>query len=167
MLSFVKQTAGPADYWTSFFPGIIVFGLGMSLTVAPLTATVMGSVSDQFSGTASGINNAMTRIANVFANAIFGALAVLFFSGAMQGEIQQIHLNPTEKTAVIAQAANLGNAKVPLGINPKDKAVIEKAYHQSFISAYAKVMQICAGLGFLGALMAVVFIKNDAVKKGS
>src|SRR6202000_1634888 len=54
IFSFVKQTSGPADYWTTFFPGILVFGLGMSFTVAPLTAAVMGSVSDHLSGTASG-----------------------------------------------------------------------------------------------------------------
>src|ERR1700709_1610247 len=103
-LSFVKQTAGPSAYFTTFFPGILVFGFGMSITVAPLTAAVMGSVSDHFSGTASGINNGLTRIANVFANAIFGALAVLFFSGALQSEINNIPIVTKEKQEVMAQA---------------------------------------------------------------
>jgi EmrB/QacA subfamily drug resistance transporter len=165
ILSFVKQTNGPSEYWTTFFPGIVVFGLGMSFTVAPLTAAVMGSVSDHFSGTASGINNALTRISNVFANAIFGALAVLFFAGALQGEIKNIALNPKEKQEVAAQTANLGNAKVPANINSKQKAEIEKAYHASFIHAYANIMRISAGLGFLGALMSVAFVRNSAVKK--
>ncbi|MDB5134916.1 MAG: family efflux transporter permease subunit [Mucilaginibacter sp.] len=165
ILSFVKQTNGPADYWTTFFPGILVFGLGMSFTVAPLTATVMGSVSDHFSGTASGINNALTRIANVFANAIFGALAVLFFAGALQGEIKNLPLNAKEKQSVKAEAVNLGNAKVPAGISAKDKVAIELYYHASFIHAYANIMRISAGLGFLGALMSVVFVRNSAVKK--
>jgi MFS family permease len=165
ILSFIKQTAGPSDYWTSFLPGVLVFGLGMSLTVAPLTATVMGSVSDHFSGTASGINNAMTRISNVFANAIFGALAVLFFSGAMQGDLDKLPLNPKDKKAVTEQAANLGNAKVPKGIDASNSKMIETAYHNSFISAYGNIMRICAGLGFMGALMSVVFIRNSAVKK--
>ena len=84
LLSFVGQTNGPSDYWTTFFPGILVFGLGISFTVAPLTAAVMDPVDDRYSGTASGINNAISRISNVFANAVFGALAVLFFSGALQ-----------------------------------------------------------------------------------
>lgn len=90
LLSFVQQTKGPSGYWTSFFPGILVLGLGMSLTVAPLTSTVMGSVSDHFSGTASGVNNAISRIANVFVNAIFGALAVLLFSAATQQQLKEL-----------------------------------------------------------------------------
>ena len=164
ILSFVKQTAGPGDYWTTFLPGVIVFGLGMSFTVAPLTAAVMGSVDDHFSGTASGVNNAMTRIANVFANAIFGALAVMFFSGALQKEITAVPLKPKEKQEIMASAKDLGNAKVPKGLADNDKKAIEKAYHESFISAYAKIMRISSGLAFLGALMAFVFIRNKAIK---
>jgi EmrB/QacA subfamily drug resistance transporter len=163
ILSFIKQTAGPSNYWTTFFPGIIVFGLGISFTVAPLTAAVMGSVSDHFSGTASGVNNAVTRIANVFANAIFGALAVLFFAGALQGNIKTIKLNTQQKQEITAQSADLGNAKVPKGTN--NNKAITQAYHESFISAYANIMRISAGLGFLGALMAVGFIRDKAVKK--
>ncbi|MDB5110774.1 MAG: family efflux transporter permease subunit, partial [Mucilaginibacter sp.] len=163
LLSFIKQTNGPSAYWTTFFPGVIIFGLGMSFTVAPLTATVMGSVTDRFSGTASGINNAITRIANVFANAIFGALAVLFFSGALQNQLKKVPVNAKEKQEVMIQAVNLGNAKVPANIS--NKPLIEKVYHESFINAYGKIMRISAALGFMGALMAFVFIKNSAVKK--
>lgn len=165
ILSLVKQTHGAADYWTTFFPGILVFGLGMSFTVAPLTATVMGSVSDHFSGTASGINNAMTRIANVFANAIFGALAVVFFSGALQGEIKNMPIDPSQKQEVMRQSANLGNAKMPKDIDAGNKKAIEKAYRAGFIVAYANIMRLSAGLGFLGALMSFLFIRNKAVKK--
>jgi EmrB/QacA subfamily drug resistance transporter len=160
ILSFVKQTAGPGDYWTTFFPGVLVLGLGMSFTVAPLTTAVMTSVSDHFSGTASGINNAMTRISGVFANAIFGALAVLFFAGVLQKEIQPLKLDAKEKQSIMKQANNLGNANVPKASGDQHAAEIEKAYHNSFISAYGKIMKISAGLGYLGALMSVVFIKK-------
>ncbi|WP_448702429.1 MFS transporter [Mucilaginibacter sp. AW1-3] len=166
ILSFIGQTHGAADYWTTFFPGILVFGFGMSITVAPLTAAVMGSVSEHFSGTASGVNNAMSRISGVFANAIFGALAVLFFAGALQNQIKAMPLNADAKQTVMAQVVNLGNAHVPSNIPAREKAEIEKSYHQSFIAAYANIMRISAGLGFLGALMAVGFIRNSGVKKG-
>lgn len=165
ILSFIKQTSGPSDYWITFFPGILVLGLGMSLTVAPLTATVMSSVSNHFSGTASGINNAMTRIAGVFANAIFGALAVLFFTGALQKQIDHTQLPAQDKQLVLMQAANLGNAKVPPGISAAEKPAIETAYHTSFIAAYAYIMRISAALGFLGAFMAFIFINNKAIKE--
>jgi len=165
LLSFVKQTAGPSQYWTTFFPGIIVFGLGMSFTVAPLTATVMTSVSDHLSGTASGVNNALTRISNVFANAIFGALAALLFAGSLQNQLQTIRLDAKVKQSVIKEAVNLGNASVPKEVEPEYKTTIIKSYRESFITAYSGIMKISAGLGFLGALTAVIFIRTKTLKK--
>jgi len=160
LLSLVKQTKGASAYWTTFFPGVLVFGLGMSLTVAPLTATVMGSVKEHFSGTASGINNAITRISNVFANAVFGALAVLFFSAALQAEVKNLSLTSQEKQLVLSEAVNLGNAKVPVQLENTNAAGIERSYHDSFISSYEKIMRISSGLGFMGALMSFFFIRN-------
>ncbi|KAI9449147.1 drug resistance transporter, EmrB/QacA subfamily [Russula earlei] len=165
LLAFVKQTSGAGAYWTTFFPGLLVFGLGMSFTVAPLTAAVMGSVDDRFSGTASGVNNAISRICNVFANAIFGALAVLFFTGTMQKQLDKTSLPEQEKKSIMAQVANLGNAKVPAELSPANKTVIEQYYHNSFIDAYHNIMLIAAVLCFAGALMSAIFIKNIAVKK--
>jgi len=120
----------------------------------------MRSVSDQLSGVASGINNAVTRISNVFANAIFGALAVLLFAGALESKINKISLGTEEKKVVIGQAVNLGNARAPDGIDGRAKMMIGRAYRESFIHTYAFIMRLSAGLAFLGALMAVFFIKN-------
>ena len=164
LLSFVKQTVGFSEYWSSFFPGILVFGLGMSFTVAPLTTTVMGSVANHFSGTASGVNNAISRIAGVFANAIFGALAILLFTTFLQKAIVHLPLSPQTRQAVMYQAVNLGDATVPKTINAVTHAFIEKQYKNGFLAAYAVVMRICALLAFLGAFMSVMFIKNEAVK---
>jgi len=160
LLSFTGQTNGPSDYWTSFFPGILVFGLGMSLTVAPLTTAVMRSVEDEYSGIASGVNNAMTRISNVFANAIFGALAVLLFTGSLSNKLGRLSLDEKSKQAAIAQAVNLGNAKTPAGISGHDKTVIEDAYHAGFIDTYGKIMRLASALAFLGALMTVLLIRD-------
>jgi MFS family permease len=160
ILSFVGQTRGPGDYWTSFLPGVLVFGLGMSFTVAPLTTAVMTAVSDQYSGTASGVNNALTRVANVFANAIFGALAVLLFTAALHRQVDGMALTAPARQAVLAQAGDLGNARVPAGLGAADRLVIAGAYRAGFILVYKRIMQIAAGLAFTGALMGLVFVRK-------
>jgi len=164
LLSFIQQTNGPSEYWTTFFPGILLFGLGMSFTVTPLTTTVMGAVANNYSGTASGVNNAVSRIANVFANAIIGALALLFFTGFLSTRMEQIPLKAEAKMQVVSQAANLGDAKVPANIIGETKTTIARAYKEGFINVYVKVMRICAMLAALSALMAFLFIKNKAFK---
>ncbi|PTQ98107.1 EmrB/QacA subfamily drug resistance transporter [Mucilaginibacter yixingensis] len=166
LLSFVHQSGGPSHYWTTFFPGVLVFGLGMAFTVAPLTSTVMGAVSDQFSGTASGINNALTRIAVVFANAIFGALAVLFFAAALQKPLDELKISPHQKQEILKQTIDLGNAQPPKSIIQVDAEHLRNIYKEGFTVAYSRIMQISAGLGYMGALMAVFFIRNEKkVKK--
>lgn len=163
LLAFVGQTRGVEEYWVTYFPGILVFGLGMSITVAPLTSTVMGSVSQHYAGTASGINNALTRISNVLANAIFGALAVLLFSIALQTRLNDDNLSETDQQAVMAQVVNLGNARVPKEINDADKEKIGQYYHEGFLEAYKKIMLLSSALCFTGALMSLLFIRNKAV----
>ena len=92
-------------------------------------------------------------------------MAVLFFSNALQKEIKDLPLNAKTKQMVMAQTVNLGNAKAPSIINSNDKVIVEKNYRDGFINAYQKIMRICTGLAFAGALMSFVFIKNNAVKK--
>jgi MFS family permease len=160
ILSFVGQTTGPASYWTHFFPGILVLGSGMSLTVAPLTTTVMTAVSDQYSGLASGINNALSRVANVFANAVFGALAVLLFSLSLAHGLDSAPLPASVHQAVLAQAADLGNAHVPASVSVDNKAVVAAAYRSGFIHVYQQILRMSAGLAFAGMLMAFLFVRR-------
>ena len=161
LLSLVKQTSGAAQYWVTFFPGIMVMGLGMSFTVAPLTTAVMGSVSDHLSGTASGVNNAVSRIAGVLTNAVFGALAVIFITSALDGPVKHLPVNNKSRQEIMAQAVNLGDAHVPKGNNQTNKQKIRIIYKEAFIAAYSRIMKIAAALAFTAGLMAVIFIRRQ------
>ena len=157
-LSMVGITKGPGEYWTTFFPGFLLLGLGMAITVAPLTTAVMSAVSDDFSGTASGVNNAVSRVSNVFANAIFGAMAVWLFSGALNDLLSG--MDPSVRTAALGQAVDLGNAHVPAGVPSVDAPAIAHAYRLGFVQTYQIILRIAAGLAWLGALMGALFIRN-------
>jgi MFS family permease len=158
ILSLVGLTKGPASYWTTFLPGLLVLGLGMSITVSPLTTTVMNAVSDQYSGVASGINNALTRVSNVFANAIFGALAVLLFTQALHQKLDTVPMQPKARQMVMAQAADLGNAHVPAGV--AGNATIVSAYRSGFVLVYRQIMRLSASLAFIGAIMGLLFVRQ-------
>jgi EmrB/QacA subfamily drug resistance transporter len=160
LLSFVKHTHGPSDFWLTYFPGIFIFGLGMSITDTPLTSTVMGALPNHYSGTASGINNAVTRISNVFSNAVVGALAVLFFTVFLTSVVEQVSLKEYVRTEIIQQSVNLRDAKVPANVTGENNKEVEHLYREGFIKTYSLVMRISAIFAFVGALMALVFIRD-------
>ena len=165
LLSTVGLTDGPSDFWTTYFPGILVFAAGMTLTVVPLTTTVMSSVEDRFAGTASGVNNAMTRTASVFANAIVGALAIVFFSQALTQQIEGVALPPDTQQAVMAQAIDLGNARVPDTVTEANQSAVEQAYRVSFVTTFQRIMWISAVLAWLSAAAAFLLIKNPVKER--
>jgi EmrB/QacA subfamily drug resistance transporter len=164
LLSAVGLTRGPEAFWTTFLPGIFVFGLGMSFTVAPLTTTVMGSVEDQHAGTASGVNNSMTRISGVMANAILGALAILFFETSLQEEISALSLSTEDRQAIVAQASELGNARVPASVAAAQEENVKQLIKTAFVDTFSRIQQICAVLAWLAALISLILIRNHAAE---
>ena len=94
---------GPSRYWVTFFPDVVLLGIGMGITVAPLTTAVMGSVASHFAGTALGINNAVSRTAGVLAIAVVGAVALFLFSSAPQARTAPIDIDSTALAGVFVE----------------------------------------------------------------
>jgi MFS family permease len=138
------------NYWTSFFPAIVALGLGMAISVAPLTTTVMNSVPRHQSGIASGINNAVSRAAGLLAIAVFGIIMLHVFNHALDQNLQHLGMSPD----AIPKEERMKLAAIKL---PKFQNVID----HSFISGFRVVMLIGAGLAAISAITANLLIAHN------
>jgi predicted MFS family arabinose efflux permease len=139
------------SYWRSFFPAFIVLGLGLAFSVAPLTTVVMNSVERDRAGTASGINNAVARVAGVLAVAILGLVMVKAFSSKLAGSLAQLNLPPSALYDLQASAVKLGDLKAPPNLDLNTSATIRAAIAAAFVFGFRLVMLICAGLSVASA----------------
>ena len=113
LLLFMRVGANP-DYLTEVLPAVVVFGLGLSAMVAPLTATVLDSVDERHTGIASGINNGVSRVAGLLAIAVLGAVIAGQFGAAIDDDLAGVDLGPAAEDVVAdAQAKPLGAAEPP------------------------------------------------------
>jgi EmrB/QacA subfamily drug resistance transporter len=140
------------SYWSTFFPGFVVLGMGMGLTVAPLTATVMGAVDPRHAGIASGINNAVSRAAGLLAIAALGALLVARFDVVLDRGLARIAPPPDVLAVVQAQRSKLAAADVP--------PALHAVFVASYVAGYRTVMMTSSVLAALGAAFALVFVER-------
>jgi hypothetical protein len=148
------------SYWTTFFPAVCVLGLGMTIAVAPLTTTVMAAVDESRAGLASGVNNAVSRVAAVLAIAALGPVAVAGFRGALEPRLAELELAPEERAAVVAASVDLGAAQVPDAVPAEAREAVDRALDEAFVHGYRRVMLACAGLAALSAAAAAALIRD-------
>ncbi len=146
------------SYWTTFFPGFVVVGLGMAVSVAPLTTVVMGNAVDEnHAGTASGINNAVARVASLLAIAIFGILMVSAFSHqVLDQSLMQLNLPARRYALPGSQMKGRGSPQfaVPSGIGFKATTATihtERPSNGAFVFGFRLIMLICACLAVISA----------------
>lgn len=156
---------GAGDYWTTFFPLVLMFGLGMGLTVAPLTTAVMGAVPTHQAGTASGINNAIARLAGLMAVAAVGSLFLYVYSGSLEDRVGRIGLTPDAREQVLAQSGDLGRARVPAGLDADLAAAVDEAFRLAFIDSFSLLMYVSAAMAWMAALAALLLV--DGGRAGS
>ncbi len=163
-LGLVGVTQGSEDYLRSYFVPMILIGLGLSMVVSPLSTAVMNSSDQQLVGTASGINNAISRAAGVLAIAVIGSLMLSLYGGAIRNQVAALSLEPNLKAEIIAQATELGNAQVPESIPIQLQNSVQDLFQQSFVQGFRWVALIGGGLCWLSAIAALLFISKRRLR---
>jgi predicted MFS family arabinose efflux permease len=154
------------SYATTILPAMCLLGLGMAITVAPLTTTVMNSVGDEQAGIASGVNNAVSRAAGLLAVAVLGVLMAVRFEPRLQEGLKTARLPPAVVQAVWQQRDRLAAAEPPAGTGRAAADEVRRAVGESFVDGYRAVMLACAALALLGAGSAAVLIRPSLRAKG-
>lgn len=147
-----------ADYWRSFLPAVVVLGLGMAVSVAPLTTTVMNSVTANRAGIASGINNAASRAAGLLAIAVFGIVMLQIFNQSLERQLDKIDISLPARQSLDAERINLAAMRLPGEIPAAARENIRRAIDQSFVTGFRALMLIGAGLAGVSALCSLVLI---------
>jgi len=162
---FAMPSVGDS-YWKTFFPAVVVLGFGMAVTVAPLTTVVMNSVSQERVGAASGINNAVARVAGVLAIAVLGMVMVNAFASHLNHSLAGFSLPPAIQQELRADVTKLAGLPVPAGVNPSTKAAIHESIAKAFVFGFQIVVLICAGLSLASAAVAWLMIPPDRERPG-
>jgi len=138
-------------YWTTFFPGVLALSAGMALIVAPLTTTVMNSIPESHAGVASGINNAVSRLASLVAVAAFGALLVQVFSRTLDHQLLLTGVSAEETRHIHANRFQLAAIK-------SENPLALRAVSNSFVTAYRVVLWSAAVMVFPAAATGWILI---------
>ena len=141
------------SYWTTFFPAVIVLGLGMAISVAPLTTTVMSSVSREYAGVASGVNNAVSRVASLLAVAILGLVLSSVFNRTLDQRLDRLAVSPAVRLEIGAQRPKLADAATT---DPRGRQAIKEA----FVAGFRMVLWAAAGLALVSSLSAAWLIRT-------
>jgi EmrB/QacA subfamily drug resistance transporter len=148
------------SYWTTFFPAMIVLGLGMSATVAPLTTAVMTCFGPERAGVASGINNAVSRTAGLLSIALFGLVAYERFGTSLLRRADALGVPPAVRVLLAKERGKLAAAVLPQSLPEALRRRLEQAIDLAFVDAFRLVMLLAAGLAVAAAGMAWILIQG-------
>jgi preprotein translocase subunit SecG len=131
-----------------------MLGLGMAVTVAPLTTVVMSSAGEEHVGAASGVNNAVARVAGVLAIAVFGIVMVKAFGSHLEQSLRNLELSQNIIQDIRLKEIELASLELPPGLDENAVAAIQRAISESFRSGYRLVLLSCVGMAAASTLVA-------------
>ena len=135
-------------------------GLGLAIAASPLTASVLGSVGPEETGVASGINNAVARVAGLLAIAALGLVATRSFDRALDRRLAEARLTPLARSIPAAERLKLGAARPPPGLAPREADRVRRAIAESLLASFRVSMAISAGLAVLASATAALTLAS-------
>jgi hypothetical protein len=140
-------------YWMTFFPAVVVLGFGMAVTVAPLTTTVMSAVDPRHAGAASGVNNAVSRVAALLAVAIFGVVLTRTFDARVRPRLDRLALSLPARQGIDRELRKIAGADLTQvsSIAPPEQRVVRTIIDEGFVFAFRLVVIVAAGLALTAA----------------
>jgi hypothetical protein len=155
-IALMLRLGAHVNYFTDLLPALILFSLGLASTVAPLTATVLSDADEANAGIASGVNNAIARIAGLMAIAGIGAVISAQFKSSLAHSLAGVPLSPGARAAVAhAREQTLARADVA-----RAGAVVAHAVQSAAVHAFHVGIGIAAVLVALGGVLGLVGIRN-------
>jgi EmrB/QacA subfamily drug resistance transporter len=152
---------GPnADFVSELLPAMLVFGAGLLLTVAPLTAAVLAAVDDSHSGVASGVNNAISRVAGLIAIALLGTVVASQFNSSLDQKLAGRPLSPPARQALATARTRPLAVAEPRGVPPGERALVASATRDASVEAFHFGVGSMAVLTMLGGVVAGIGIRN-------
>jgi EmrB/QacA subfamily drug resistance transporter len=151
-LVLLGRAGTSGSYWTAVFPAITVLGLGMAIVVAPLTTTAMGAVEAQHSGVASGVNNAVARVAGLIAIALLGVVLVRDFDGRVSAALDGLKLPASDRASIDRELPKLAGADVDAAVAGEHRAGVRRAIDDSFAASFQLIMNVAAGIALASAV---------------
>jgi MFS family permease len=147
------------SYWTTFFPGMLVLGLGMSGTVAPLTTAVMTCFGPERAGVASGINNAVSRTAALLSIAVFGLVAYQRFGRSLARRLESLGVSPEVRQLLWRDRGKLAALTIPRSVPSQLRSSLEQAVDAAFVDVFRGIMLLAAGLAVAAGVVAWLMIR--------
>ena len=149
-LAWFMRMPAQVDYAVDVLPGLLVFSLGLAMTVAPLTMTVLADADEHNAGIASGINNAIARVAGLLAIAALGAVVAATFVSSLDGALAGRTLSPAAaRTVADARDRTLTRADTR-GLAGDEARVVARAVEDASLNAFRTGIGIAAALVALG-----------------
>jgi EmrB/QacA subfamily drug resistance transporter len=153
------------SYWATFFPAFLVLGFGLVMSVAPLTTVVMNSLSPDHAGTASGINNAVARVAGLIAIAVFGIVMVKAFAMRLDRDLALINVSPQVRATMHANTIKLAAIEVPTNLDPQFVTEVKFDIASALVFAFRLVCCCCAALALASAMVASILIDDTTADR--